>query len=169
LQSLESGRMTPVMSDTQSSRYVVVTGIDYSELSRLALCTALVLAEKRRGVLHAITVAEGYGPPLPADLMDEEKRLYNENALRTLRAHVEEQASAVLSDPHAVRFEFHSEIGGNPADRIDALARKVNADLIVIGIAGRRGITEALMGSAAERILRHAACSVLVVRPKTGP
>jgi nucleotide-binding universal stress UspA family protein len=155
------------MSEVQTPRYAVVTGVDYSELSRLALGTALVLAEKRRGVLHAITVAEGYGPPLPADLMNEEKRLFVEAAARTLRAHVEEQAAAVLGDPSVVRIEIHSEIG-NPADQIDALARKVNADLIVIGIAGRRGITEALMGSAAERILRHAACSVLVVRPKAG-
>src|SRR5687767_13346075 len=139
-----------MMSDVPAPRYSVVTGVDYSELSRLALCTALGLAEKRHGVLHVITVAEGYGPPLPADLMDEERRLFLEAASRTLRAYVEEQATALLADPSSVRREVHAEIG-NPADRIDALARKVNADLIVIGIAGRRRSEERRVGKGWRR------------------
>ena len=147
------------------SGYSVVVGVDYSELSRLALRTALVTAEKRRGTLHAITVAEGYGPRLPEDLIEEEKRLFLEEARRTLESYLEEQAAAVLTDRSAVRIEIHAEVG-NAADRIVALSHAVNADLIVIGIAGRHAIKEALVGSAAERMMRHAGCSVLFVRPK---
>jgi nucleotide-binding universal stress UspA family protein len=160
--------MKPVMSQAEGAKgsgYRVVVGVDYSELSRLALCTALNLAEKQRGTLHVITVAEGYGPPLPKDLIDDEKRLFLEEARETLQKYVEEQAGAVTSDSSSLPIEIRAEIG-NAADHIIALAGTAHADLIVIGIAGRRGITEALMGNAAQRVLRHAGCSVLVVRPK---
>lgn len=155
------------MSEAETATdYRVVVGVDYSELSRLALCTALATAEKRRGTLHAITVAEGYGPRLPKDLIDKDQRLFLAEARRTLESYLDEQAAAVLSDRNAVRIETHADVG-NAADQIVALSHTVNADLIVIGIAGRRAI-ETLVGSAAERMMRHTSCSVLFVRPKPG-
>jgi len=161
--------MKALMSETRSadhSGYRVVVGVDYSELSRLALRMALITAEKHRGTLHAITVAEGYGPRLPKDLLDQDKRVFLEEARRTLESYLEEQAGPVLDDRSAVKIEVVADVG-NPADRIVELAHTVNADLIVIGIAGQRAI-ERLVGSAAERIMRNAGCSVLCVRPKSG-
>ena len=160
--------MKVVMSEAETaapSDYSVVVGVDYSELSRLALRMALITTEKRRGTLHAITVAEGYGPRMPEDLMDEEKRRFLEEARRTLEAYLEEQAAQVVGDRNAIEIDIHADIG-NAADRIVALSQTVNADLIVIGIAGRRAI-ETLVGSAAERVMRHTGCSVLFVRPKS--
>jgi nucleotide-binding universal stress UspA family protein len=157
------------MSERQTaahSGYRVVVGVDYSDLSRLALRTALATAEKRRGTLYALTVAEGYGPRLPKDLLDEDKRIFVEEARRTLESYLAKQAAAVLTDPSAVKIEFHAEIG-DAADKIVALSHAVNADLIVIGIAGKRAIAQTLVGSAAERVMRHTGCSVLFVRPKT--
>jgi nucleotide-binding universal stress UspA family protein len=156
------------MSERQTaahSGYRVVVGVDYSDLSRLALRTALATAEKRRGTLYALTVAEGYGPRLPKDLLDEDKRIFVEEARRTLESYLAKQAAAVLTDPSAVKIEFHAEIG-DAADKIVALSHAVNADLIVIGIAGKRAIAQTLVGSAAERVMRHTGCSVLFVRPK---
>jgi nucleotide-binding universal stress UspA family protein len=44
---------------------------------------------------------------------------------------------------------------------------KANADinLIVVGTHGRTGIKHALLGSVAEKIVRHSPCAVLVVPP----
>ena len=53
---------------------------------------------------------------------------------------------------------------GHPVDTITALAKRTNADLIVMGTHGRTGIKRALIGSVAERVLQHAPCPVLVVR-----
>lgn len=44
------------------------------------------------------------------------------------------------------------------------LAREWQADLIVVGTHGRRGIGRALLGSGAEQIIRQAPVPVLVVR-----
>jgi len=43
-------------------------------------------------------------------------------------------------------------------------ARRLEADLIVMGTHGRRGVTRALLGSVTETIVRLAPCPVLTVR-----
>jgi nucleotide-binding universal stress UspA family protein len=43
-------------------------------------------------------------------------------------------------------------------------ATEWNADLIVMGSHGRRGLDRLLLGSVAEAVMRHAACSVQIVR-----
>lgn len=156
------------MSGTETSvrsGYQVVVGVDYSELSRLALRTALSTVEKRRGTLHVLTVAEGYGPRLPKDLLDEDKRLFLEEARRTLSSYLDEQSALVLTDRSAVKIELYADVG-NAADKIVALSHAVDADLIVIGIAGKRAIADTLLGSAAEHMMRQSGCSVLFVREK---
>ena len=54
---------------------------------------------------------------------------------------------------------------GNTADEICAAADAVGADLIVIGTHGRGGLSHALLGSVAEKVVRKAPCPVLTVRP----
>jgi nucleotide-binding universal stress UspA family protein len=54
---------------------------------------------------------------------------------------------------------------GEPDEAIVRRAREGGADLIVIGSHGRRGLSRALLGSVAERVMRHAPCPVLVVHP----
>jgi universal stress protein A len=48
-------------------------------------------------------------------------------------------------------------------------ARATAASLIVMGTHGRRGLSHALLGSVAERVLRMAPCPVLVVRGGSTP
>ena len=55
---------------------------------------------------------------------------------------------------------------GSPGPEIVKAAKERQADLIVIGSHGRRGITRALVGSVAEAVMRHAPCPVLVVGPR---
>jgi nucleotide-binding universal stress UspA family protein len=53
---------------------------------------------------------------------------------------------------------------GKPASEIVKTAKEWPADVIVIGSHGRHGLERALLGSVAEGVMRHAPCSVLVVR-----
>ena len=53
---------------------------------------------------------------------------------------------------------------GNPAIDICRIAAERHADLIVTSTHGRTGLAHLFMGSVAERVVRHAPCSVLVVR-----
>jgi universal stress protein A len=53
---------------------------------------------------------------------------------------------------------------GDPADTIVRIGRELGADLIVMGTHGRTGLQHVLLGSVAEKVVRHALCPVLTVR-----
>jgi nucleotide-binding universal stress UspA family protein len=55
-------------------------------------------------------------------------------------------------------------VDGAPAAAILTAAEELAAELIVVGTRGRTGLWRVLLGSVAEAVVRHAACSVLVVR-----
>jgi nucleotide-binding universal stress UspA family protein len=54
---------------------------------------------------------------------------------------------------------------GAAHDRIVDVAKRIHADLIVMSTHGRTGLSHAMMGSVAERVVRMAPCPVLIVRP----
>ena len=60
-------------------------------------------------------------------------------------------------DPQATDLEQ-----GEPYLAINNLASDVNADLIVMGTYGRKGITRLLMGSVTERVVGYSKCPVMV-------
>jgi nucleotide-binding universal stress UspA family protein len=62
----------------------------------------------------------------------------------------------------------HVLLQGDPATEIVRYGRDAGADLIVMGTHGRTGLDRLLMGSVAEKVLRDAACSVLVVKLPRG-
>jgi nucleotide-binding universal stress UspA family protein len=53
---------------------------------------------------------------------------------------------------------------GHASEEILAEAARERYDLVVVGTRGRRGITRILLGSTAERIVRHATVPVLLVQ-----
>ncbi|MBW4670026.1 MAG: universal stress protein [Cyanomargarita calcarea GSE-NOS-MK-12-04C] len=53
---------------------------------------------------------------------------------------------------------------GNPGKQICSLAKSWDADLIILGRRGHKGIAEILLGSVSNYLLHHAYCSVLVVQ-----
>jgi len=55
-------------------------------------------------------------------------------------------------------------IEGPPSTAVLRAAKRKRADLIVLGTHGRTGIQRMLLGSVAERIVRHSPCPVLTVR-----
>jgi universal stress protein A len=85
----------------------------------------------------------------------------------------EEQPRRRLTEMAA---DFGPEVGvvtalefGSPAAHIVDYARRHGIDLIVLGTHGRTGISRALVGSVAERVVRTAPCPVLTVSRAVEP
>jgi nucleotide-binding universal stress UspA family protein len=57
-------------------------------------------------------------------------------------------------------------VEGGPRQAIVAMAANWPADAIVIGSHGRHGLDRALLGSVSDGVVRHAPCSVHVVRER---
>jgi nucleotide-binding universal stress UspA family protein len=53
---------------------------------------------------------------------------------------------------------------GRPFIEITEAARELEADLIILATHGHTGLKQVLLGSTAERVVRHAPCPVLTVR-----
>ncbi len=53
---------------------------------------------------------------------------------------------------------------GDPAERIIALAKREEIDVIVIGSSGKGFIQRKIMGSVSHKVASNAACSVFIVR-----
>jgi universal stress protein A len=65
-------------------------------------------------------------------------------------------------------IELRKEIEiGIPEDNIVAKARDEGVDLIIISTHGRTGLSHVLVGSVTERVVRHAPCPVLSIRPES--
>ncbi len=70
---------------------------------------------------------------------------------------------AAIPPPPTVPIETQV-VMGDPVWEICHAATREHADLIVMGSRGRTGLSHVLLGSVAERVVRHAPCPVLVVR-----
>jgi nucleotide-binding universal stress UspA family protein len=72
---------------------------------------------------------------------------------------------AGISTDHTKTHILH---GDDTAELIAETAARVGADVICIASHGRSGITRALMGSVADKLLRETRVPVLILRPKMG-
>lgn len=54
-------------------------------------------------------------------------------------------------------------VEGAPANEVVRIAKEHNIDLIVVGSHGRGGLSRAILGSVADRVMRTAHCPVMVV------
>jgi nucleotide-binding universal stress UspA family protein len=58
----------------------------------------------------------------------------------------------------------HRLLQGDAASEIVRLAIQEQVDTIVLGTHGRTGLTRLLMGSTAEKVIRHAPCPVIAIK-----
>ena len=79
------------------------------------------------------------------------------------RARVELEKLALQEIPASIKASQHIRVGV-AYDEIANTARELVVDLIVISTDGRTGLMHALIGSTAERVVRHAPCPVLTLR-----
>lgn len=145
----------------------ILVPTDFSECggncSMLAVKQAVGLAKQYGSkiiFLHVIT-EDLYRKPiffLDDDKMDELKEKINEHAKLEIEKIVNEYASDIL-DQCSVQIRE-----GKPYAEILNEEKESGADLIVISTRGLSGLQGVLYGSVTEKVVRHATCSVLVVR-----
>ncbi len=137
----------------------ILVPIDFSEQSEKAATAACALAQKTGGTVHFL---HAYVIPVESvGLAHTVSQDYVEQFIKDSTAQLQELASKLCAGAILGPFLV---VSGDPREVITAKAKELNAELIVMGTHGRRGLTRALMGSVAENVARTAHCSVLVVR-----
>jgi nucleotide-binding universal stress UspA family protein len=144
----------------------ILVPTDFSELSGEAVATAVAFAKSFGATIDLVHVfvepAYILPPPIdmatfPFDLAQILDRV--QIGLDTERDRVKDTGVTVTT----------TTLSGRAAPEIVAHAKKTGADLIVMGTHGRSGFQHALLGSVAERVLRHSPCPVLVVPVRNEP
>jgi|WetSurMetagenome_2_1015567.scaffolds.fasta_scaffold35007_2 universal stress protein A len=141
----------------------ILVPIDFSIHSKNALKYAIPMAEQFKAKLHLVYVVE---PTIyPADLGFGQVVLPGvEDELREKGA---EELQALIDKEIGGRVEATSSVRtGNPHHEILNEAEERGVDLIVVATHGHSGVEHMLFGSTADRIVRHAHCPVLTVRPQ---
>jgi len=136
----------------------ILVATDFSDGSERALSAAIELAETVGASIEILFVDQLPLEELPLvfGYYDLEEGGYYPWVTRSLaRCAARVHAAGVLCRT--------TQIEGRPAAEIVRHAGEIGADLIVVGTHGRTGLAHALLGSVAERVVRHAPCSVLAV------
>ena len=139
----------------------ILCPVDFSEFSAAAYQYVLSLAEYYKASVVVLHVVELWKYPFAdyaaqeADYAKFSKALSEGGEVR-LRRFIDEH-STDGPQPELVVHE------GNAPNCILSFAQKQNMELIVIGTHGRRGFDRLVLGSTTDRVMRKAACPVLVV------
>lgn len=142
----------------------ILVPIDGSNASNRALATAIGLAQAFGGRLRLVHVLEeavwltGYDPQGGAtgDLL----RVMREAGAKVLEDGMAVARAAGVEADNMLFDQFGERLGETTANA----AKLWNADLVVVGTHGRRGVGRLLLGSGAEQVIRCAPVPVLVVR-----
>lgn len=133
----------------------ILVPYDFSRSAKGALAVGVELAAQHRGSLLVVNVVPRVEPPHGRPLPPPTTEI--EEVTRRLEADV---ARAVRG--RRIR-RVRTRVGiGPPATTILELAAQ--ADMIVMGTLGRTGLPRVLIGSVAERVVRHSPIPVLTVR-----
>ncbi|TAN61437.1 MAG: universal stress protein [Magnetospirillum sp.] len=128
---------------------------DGSEFSDGAVRIAIAMAKKAEARLLAVSVVITnyvYEEVAPAAAMEAEEKVY---------AILEEVVARAAADGVACQPLVRRAI--DPFEAIVAAAEDENADVIVAGRRGKRGLARFMLGDATAKIIGNAKCSVLVV------
>jgi universal stress protein E len=145
----------------------IVACVDFSENSAKAVQSALHLADQDKASVDCLFVYQsamalsldygGYAPPIPIGTDEEAVKVWQAD----LDAFVSQLTRSVPNVPVRTLVKERLNIRETILDHVS----ESKADLVVLGTRGKTGLRELLIGTTAEKIIQHAPCSILAVKP----
>lgn len=137
----------------------VMVPVDFSKESILAAKFGASLAEEYKTKLYVLHVMEPVHPSLRGYIVDFEQ--FQQRMIAQAKEDLENVIPKAVKD--RIPVEFILEIG-HPSYLIVEKAKELGVDVVVIATHGRTGLSYVLLGSVAEKVIRHAPCPVFVIR-----
>jgi universal stress protein A len=137
----------------------ILVAYDFGPAGAKALAWAADLKTTTGGPpVHVVHVVDPAPPVAPPDVFP----MLSEQEFAALGASLKREVGEI--DPTATTEVVLERPAGKA---LLAIARRIKADLIVMGTHGRGGIARMVIGSVAEHVVRHAPCPVVTVRIAT--
>ena len=137
----------------------ILVATDFTETSERALEFGIELARKFDA---AITLVHAY--QIPAMGFADGGYIAGAEVAAQLATAAQNRLDAMVESKKTAGVLTQAILRDGVAwEEINAVAKEVEADLIVIGTHGRRGLARALLGSVAENVIRTSTIPVLVI------
>lgn len=143
----------------------ILVATDFSAAADLAVDAAALLAKQFGAQLHLVHV---FDPTPMAPLGTRGSGVAQANAEQRVEQQIRDELGRIREErlPDVARVETQLILAPSPADAICKYAAQHAVDLIVVSTHGRTGLAHLLVGSVAEKVVRHAPCPVLTLRSK---
>jgi len=147
----------------------VVTPIDFSDNSKLIAESAAYMAGKFGASMNLIFVVQNFEdysgffvpqmtiPALEGELA-ESAEVKMTSFCKDLEPFCQKSGVSVLE---------HKVVMGDVGEKIVEYANEMEADLIVMGTHGYKGLEKIMFGSVADKVVRAASCPVMTINPYT--
>lgn len=144
----------------QGFKHVLVP-TDFSPSADMALdlAASLVAPDGKITVSHVVELPVQYAGVAPLVAFDNDFLQLANNSLERVAANLRTKTKA--------RIATESTTGYAGAETLSAIEADKTLDLVAMGSHGRTGIKRALLGSVAEKVVRHAHCPVLIARHRS--
>lgn len=145
----------------------VLFATDGSKYANMASKFLIDLPLPKQSQVTIVTALQSYVEPL---MMPNLYLETTQEVLADLRAAEESEAEKIIAKSTR-QFEANGYVTtsailrGAAAESILKAANEHDPDIIVVGSRGLGGVESFLLGSVSERVVRHAPCSVLIVKP----
>ena len=151
-------RILVALDGSQLSQEVFQQGLSLAQMFDAELQLLHVISPLKAEYQNTVSLAgSGYYSNNVNETAEEQWQLLVENRLDYLQSLAETAIEAGVS------AEFVQEIG-QPEHQICKSAKDWEADLIVVGSHGRKGLSELFLGSVSNYVSHHIPCDVLLVR-----
>lgn len=137
---------------------------DFSEFSELAFKKALNIARVHNSSIFLLHIIDGTIQQFVTDYCFD-KKLVDRVVHESIVSANEKLKKKIEKFPEAKEVKIITDVRrGVPYEEILGSQEEQEIDLIVISSHGRTGLKKMLIGSVTEKVLRGAACSVLLVK-----
>ncbi|MEQ9231097.1 MAG: universal stress protein, partial [Cyclobacteriaceae bacterium] len=145
----------------------ILVPTDFSSDADNALNFAIQFNEKMKGEIVLMHVLElpaasvNYGADITAATAEV---VYRRELIDGVSSQLHERADKVKAagQEAAIRIEY-----GSPYKSIGVEIKEERADWVIMGSTGASGLKEVLLGSNAERVIRHSTCPVITIQEPT--
>ena len=150
----------------------ILLAVDRSKRNKSVFDSAVSLAQTMGAtlmLLHVLSEDEAGYPLLPTyayyPILDDR----NYDVYKEKLAEYKQWGLNFLQDLTRIATETgvdteYTQVTGNPGRTICELANNWEADLIIVGSRGLKGLKEMFLGSVSNYVTHHAPCSVLIMR-----
>lgn len=148
--------MTEANENASARPFKMVVGVETDDTGDNALAHAIELAKRFNGELHICHTSKSNtdNPEKISALLDA--------TLAKLQTWL---ADSIAEAGLTAKTTLHPGLG-DPAQVLDQLAVDVEADAIIVGTHGRKGMRRLVQGSVASKLVNSAPCPVIVAIPR---